>query len=95
MISMLYLIGMGLNDEEDLSVKAINILSRCNSVFYESYTSKWHGNLKRLEKLCSKKITVLNREKVESIFLINEAKEKKSLVPLGTALFCKPWPKRL
>ncbi len=71
---MLYLVGLGLYDEEDMSLRAVNILKRCDSVYCEFYTGKWHGDLKKLEKISGKKIEVLPRKKVESDFLVDEAK---------------------
>ena len=73
---MLYLIGLGLNDENDLSLKAIDAIKKCDSVFIELYTNKWLGDIKKLEDIAGKKIIVLERLGVESDFLINEAKKK-------------------
>jgi diphthine synthase len=73
---MLYLIGLGLHDEEDLSLKAIDALKKCDSIFCELYTNKWHGNLNKIEDMTGKKIQVLPREKVESDFIVNESKNK-------------------
>jgi len=73
---MLYLIGLGLHDEEDLSLKAITAMKKCNSVFCELYTSRWHGDLNKIENIIEKKIEILSREKVESNFFVNESKSK-------------------
>ena len=73
---MLYLIGLGLHDEEDLSLKAIIAMKKCNSVFCELYTSRWHGDLNKIENIIRKKIEILSREKVESNFFVNESKSK-------------------
>ncbi len=83
---MLYLIGLGLHDEGDIALKAIEALKSCSSVFYEEYTSKWHGDLKKIEGMIKKKIQVLNREQVESDFLINQAKENVALLVPGDPL---------
>jgi len=72
---MLYLIGLGLDDESDLSLKAIDAMKSCNKIYCEMYTGKWHGDLKKLEEMTDKKIELLDREKVESDFLINEAQK--------------------
>lgn len=74
---MLYLIGLGLWDEKDVSAKGIETTKSCDSVCLEQYTGIWHGNIAALEKTIGKKISVLPREKVESDFLINEARSKK------------------
>jgi len=72
----LYLIGLGLNDEKDISLKAVENLKKCDTVYVEFYTNKWHGDLKTLEKIIGKKIEALPREKVESEMLVEKAKEK-------------------
>ena len=72
---MLYLIGLGLNDEKDLSLKAIDALKNCNEVYCELYTGHWLGDLEALGETISKKIEILPREKVESDFLIKESQE--------------------
>lgn len=36
---MLYLIGLGLGDPKDITVKGLEILKTCNYVYLESYTS--------------------------------------------------------
>lgn len=69
---MLYLIGLGLSDESDVSLKAIEMMKRCE-LFAEFYTAKWHGSIAALEVLTGKKIRTLAREEVESDFLVTEA----------------------
>ena len=59
MNAMLYLIGLGLNDEEDLSLKAINAMMKCDEVYCELYTGIWHGDIKKLENISKKKIVIL------------------------------------
>lgn len=73
---MLYLIGLGLNDEGDLPVKALDALKRCDEAYAELYTSAWKGDLGGLEKEIAKKIELLPREKVESRWLIERAAER-------------------
>lgn len=36
---MLYLIGLGLGDAEDITVKGLEIVRRCSRVYLEAYTS--------------------------------------------------------
>ena len=72
---MLYLIGMGLNNESDLSLKAIDAMKKCSLVYCELYTGKWFGDIKKLESMIEKKIEILPREEVESDFLVKEAQE--------------------
>ncbi|VVB59006.1 Diphthine synthase [Candidatus Anstonella stagnisolia] len=64
---MLYLIGIGICDETDMSLRALEVLKKCSIVFAESYTSILsEGTLSRLEKLCKKKIKLLKRADVEN-----------------------------
>jgi diphthamide biosynthesis methyltransferase len=36
---MLYLIGLGLGDAEDITVKGLEVVRRCSRVYLEAYTS--------------------------------------------------------
>lgn len=36
---MFYLIGLGLGDAKDVTVKGLEIIKKCNRVYLESYTS--------------------------------------------------------
>jgi len=36
---MLYLIGLGLSDETDITVKGLSIVKQCSRVYLEAYTS--------------------------------------------------------
>jgi diphthine synthase len=71
---MIYLIGLGLS-ENDISLGAVDVLKKCDDIYCEFYTSNW-GNLESIERIINKKIKILNREEVESDFLINESKKK-------------------
>jgi len=75
---MLYLIGLGLYDERDLSLRALDSLKECDAVYAETYTCPWHGSLKKLEDMCGKKITPVERSFLEEDDkkLIEEAKNK-------------------
>ncbi len=74
---MLYLIGLGLWNENDLSLRAIEAAKSCESVYMETYTANWEGNTEHLESLLGKKIFFLEREEVESDFLTKKAKNEK------------------
>jgi len=45
---MLYLIGLGLWDEKDISIRGLETAKKCDFVFIEKYTSFWTGNLKNI-----------------------------------------------
>ena len=62
---MLYLIGLGLHDENDLSLKAVDVLRNSDRVYFESYTSFFNGDLGRLRELCGKEVVPLKRSDLE------------------------------
>ncbi len=63
---MLYLIGLGLYDEKDISLKGIEILKTADEIYAENYTNFYHGNLKNLEEIVGSNITILKRNDIES-----------------------------
>ncbi len=64
---MLYLIGLGLNDEKDISIKGLEAIKSCSKVFLENYTSILNNSLPSdLEKFYNKKIILANRNLVET-----------------------------
>lgn len=78
---MLYLIGIGLNDEKDISVKGLEAVKKCDSVYLESYTSKLNCSVEDLEKLYGKKIILADRDLVEKKAeetILKDAKEKNT-----------------
>jgi len=62
---MLNLIGIGLNDEKDISLKGLELIKSSDFIYLENYTSKLQCSLNDLEKLYNKKITFAEREFVE------------------------------
>jgi diphthine synthase len=62
----LYMIGIGLNDEKDISVKGLELIKKADKVFLETYTSILQISLSKLEKFYGKKIISANRELVEN-----------------------------
>ena len=71
---MLYLIGLGLWDENDLSLRAVDVMKKCDEIYAEFYTNKWLGNMQKLEELAGKKIKILKRTDVEDEMLTDKAK---------------------
>lgn len=45
---MFYLIGLGLGDVKDISVKGLEIVKKCDKIFLENYTSILTGGVKAL-----------------------------------------------
>ncbi|GAA0183996.1 methyltransferase [Lithospermum erythrorhizon] len=67
---MLYIIGLGLGDEKDITVKGLEAIERCSKVYIEAYTSLLSfgisdDGLSTLENLYGKPITLADREFVE------------------------------
>lgn len=79
---MLVLVGLGLHDEKDLTLRGIEEAKNADEVFIELYTSKWYGNIKNLEDIIDKKITQLSRSDLEenSEKFIQLAKEKDVVI---------------
>ncbi len=77
----LVFVGLGLYDEKDITVKALEEIKKSDIVFAEFYTAKLMGETKkRLEEVFGKKIIVLSREEVESGKKIIDAAKKKKVV---------------
>jgi diphthine synthase len=76
---MLVFIGLGLFDEKDLTLRALEEARSCDVVFAEFYTSQLAGtDVTKLEKAIQKKITPLSRDEVEgSEIILTEADTKK------------------
>ena len=62
----LYFIGLGLNDEKDITIKGRELVKKADFVYLENYTSKLNCNLSYLEQLYGKKIMIADRNMVES-----------------------------
>ncbi|MCX6778394.1 MAG: diphthine synthase [Candidatus Micrarchaeota archaeon] len=82
---MLVLIGLGIWDEKDISLRGIEELKSSEIIFAENYTDKaGEGALGRLEKIIGKKIILLPREDVEGEKkILDEAKAKKVALVTG------------
>ena len=76
-VMTLYLIGLGLWDEKDISVKGLETARLCDVLYMEEYTSRLGVEKTKIETLIGKKIEFLSREQVEqSDTIIKDAKEK-------------------
>ncbi|MEG3224410.1 MAG: diphthine synthase [Methanobacteriales archaeon Met13] len=76
---MLYLVGLGLYDEKDISLKGLEALKTAEVVYAEFYTARlFGGDLKSLEEMAGIDIIILKREEVEEGNLpLNDAESKK------------------
>ncbi|OGI12409.1 diphthine synthase [Candidatus Micrarchaeota archaeon RBG_16_36_9] len=85
---MLYLIGLGLHDEMDLTLKAIETAKNCEC-YIELYTSVWKGSLKNLEEMTKNNVQVLKRKDLEEnleSFIENAKKNNIALFVPGDPL---------
>lgn len=73
---MLYLVGLGLGDAQDITVKGLEVVKRANKVYLEAYTSILTVGKEALEKFYGREIIVADREMIEqdSDILLNNAK---------------------
>jgi len=63
---MLFLIGLGLSDERDITVKGLSAIQSSDVVYLESYTSILGVPKEKLEAYYGKEIMLADRETVES-----------------------------
>ena len=63
---MLYLIGLGLNNEKDITIKGVELVEKADIVYLECYTSKLNCSFQDLAKFHNKQIHLAHREMVES-----------------------------
>ncbi|XP_015923034.1 diphthine methyl ester synthase [Parasteatoda tepidariorum] len=62
---MLYLIGLGLGDAKDITVKGLEIVKNAKRVYLEAYTSMLTVGKEKLEEFYEKPIIIADREMVE------------------------------
>jgi len=82
---MLTLIGLGLFDEQDLTLRGIEEAKKADKAYLELYTTVWQGDIKNLEKIIGKKIEVLKRKDLEegSGRILEEAKKQDVVILVG------------
>lgn len=59
---MLYLIGLGLGDQEDITVKGLAAIKACTKIYLEAYTSVLPG---------VDKTTLVRTNSIDTIYLIS------------------------
>ena len=64
----LYIIGIGLHDKKDITVKGLEAVKRCSEVYLENYTSRLACPIDELEQFYGKKVVLADREFVEQRF---------------------------
>ena len=75
----LYLIGLGLGDEKDITIKGLELVKQADIVYLEHYTSILSVGKERLEEFYGREVFLADRTLVESQaeeLLINPAKSQ-------------------
>ena len=62
----LYLIGLGLGDQKDITLNGLDAIKKCSDVYLENYTAILDCSVQELETLYLKKIILATRDIVES-----------------------------
>ncbi|MEM7818938.1 MAG: diphthine synthase [Candidatus Aenigmatarchaeota archaeon] len=86
----LYFISIGLSDEKDMSIKALEAAKSCDLLFVEFYTTKLNTTKEKLEELIGKPIRILSRKELEEDYqkiILDEAKTKKVGLLVGGDCF--------
>ncbi|KAK5647627.1 hypothetical protein RI129_002519 [Pyrocoelia pectoralis] len=62
---MFYIIGLGLGDCKDITVKGLEIIKKCDRIYLEHYTSILTCGISELENFYQKKLIIADRDLVE------------------------------
>lgn len=86
---MLYIIGTGLNDYRDISLRSLEILKTADKIYQECYTCIQLADFSEIESLVNKKIFLADRALVEETYEIVEQAKVSNVVFLvaGTPFF--------
>ena len=63
---MLSFIGLGLYDENDITLKGIEEAKKCEKLYAEFYTSRMGVTIKKIEETIGKKVEILERKDIEN-----------------------------
>lgn len=63
---VLFIIGLGLGDEKDITLKGLEAIKTCKKIYLETYTSILGVNSKKLSEFYGKEILEADRECCES-----------------------------
>ncbi|MCK5299932.1 MAG: diphthine synthase [Candidatus Aenigmarchaeota archaeon] len=81
---MLYLIGIGIENEMGLSLRALKIMDEADHIFAEFYTCPIDFDKNKIENVIGKKIKVLDRKGVEETsWILDAAKMGKTVFLVG------------
>lgn len=83
---MLYIIGLGLN-EESITQEGLNAINKCKEIYLENYTIEFPYKIEVLGKRIKKEILIANRDFVENFKILEIAKkENAALLVYGNPL---------
>ena len=83
---MLYIIGLGLN-ADGISKFGLDMIEKCKKVYIESYTVDFPYSEQELKDVIKKKAISANREFIESLKIVDEAKKMNvALLVYGSPL---------
>ena len=76
---VLYIIGLGLGDEKDISIKGFEAIQTCETIYLEHYTSILGVSKEKLEKFYGKNVVEADRETVEETmdFILENIKKNE------------------
>ena len=87
---VLYLIGLGLHDPKDISIKGLEVVKEADEVYLEGYTSSLYATKEELERFYGRPILPADRTCVEQTLpkeILPRAKEKViALLVIGDPL---------
>jgi len=88
-----YIIGLGLADETDITVKGLEAVKSCEYIYLEHYTSILGVDKEKLENYYGKKITLADRETMEETIdeilkTCKEHEDKNSAILVVGDPFC-------
>src|SRR3989338_5580684 len=84
--NMLYIIGLGLSDAKDITMKGLEAVKKCSKIYLENYTSSFQATKEELETLYKKPIILADREMIEKNsdkILGNSGNENIALLVIG------------
>lgn len=75
----LYLLGLGLCDEKDITLRGLELIKAADEVYLEYYTSLLQCDWQKLEALYGRKVIVADRQFIESggEHIVKQAKDKE------------------
>jgi diphthine synthase len=82
---MLYLISIGLADEKDMSIRALETAKMCDHLYVEFYTMRMFTTAEKLSQLVGKPVKEIMRSDMEehSRLILEQAKKKRVGIMVG------------